>query len=765
MDNDEPANSLPPDIFRAVEVHYEDLPVSEIAATGQGVPSEDFAAREKMAEWDALEGNFEELSRRVKEQVASAGPAFFQQLKDRTLRDPAYEPSYVGGELDRKNLRMYEWQRGEIYIHSAALILDPETTLEVTYEPEGRIKRLLLESDHRNITYLGELPRGISQDEGNAVAVWRIQRGKSPLVTNDAEFLDDLSDIYLDSLRGALSMRRRFIDEYSIEPHRIRLSYDDQPYEVNYTKSKFRRAHLHALPVIRESPLAARESIAASMRGTGEFGENREARARAAIERVMQASRSDDAGAPASKYALLWVRDNRDQAAFMDTKPEILKQSIEVLRATDPDRKIFLIGDDLFKGRPNLLSAFQNEGVLDGVDSQTLIRFWAAEKNDGTALTHGEQALFLHYLNTDADIVQVGIESGALESAICLGVPTVYFQANEHVADKGTRWQLYWANWSFGESRVAVEEDGSKKFFASGRPVKRFDRSGETYPPPLMSVRRVEFGPDLPEPADVDAEPITVYYPGNITVGVDQISTLVENGGLADMARVFDPGWSDETWRASMYYAEQIQQWTQVETTDWGVASRRYEAITLALNGMVHPTDSTVGDAYVNAGYHVDLNGQGVDSTAIAAAYAAAPRDRGTAVTAALHGILGNDAFKDRCLRDLRLVSLTDAERAKFASSVIEVTAANSVLREIGKIAPDGSPTTSRHIAEALSVQLPLQRGQAPRVSTTAARSRSTKTRRKPGQGKPASPKAAEQPSHLRRSSGPEPGRGKGDGR
>ncbi|MFJ3883188.1 hypothetical protein ACIPW5_37800 [Streptomyces sp. NPDC090077] len=125
----------------------------------------------------------------MKEQVASAGPEFFQQVKDRTLRDPAYEPSYVGGELDRKNLRMYEWQRGE-------------------------------------------------------------------------------------------------------------------------------------------------------------FGENRETRARAAVERVMQASRSDDADAPALKYTLLWVRDNRDKAAFMDTKPEILKQSIEVLRATDPDRKIFFIGDD-----------------------------------------------------------------------------------------------------------------------------------------------------------------------------------------------------------------------------------------------------------------------------------------------------------------------------------------------------------------------------------------------------------------------------------
>ncbi|MFJ7630495.1 hypothetical protein ACIQZN_28820 [Streptomyces sp. NPDC097595] len=207
----------------------------------------------------------------------------------------AYEPSYVGGELDRKNLRMYEWQRGELYIHSAAMILDPEATLEVTYEPEGRVKRLLLEAEDQSITYLGLLPAEVTRDQGDAVAVWRSQRGKSPVAENDTEFLHDLSDIYVDSLREALATRRRFINEYSVEPHRIRLSYDDQPYEVNYRQTKFRRAHIHALPVIRESPLDARESIVASTRGTGEFGARREARARAVVERVMSGDGFDPA--------------------------------------------------------------------------------------------------------------------------------------------------------------------------------------------------------------------------------------------------------------------------------------------------------------------------------------------------------------------------------------------------------------------------------------------------------------------------------------
>lgn len=368
-----------------------------------------------------------------------------------------------------------------------------------------------------------------------------------------------------------------------------------------------------------------------STRGTGEFGRRREARARAVVNQVVSGDKPDATSPSLPKYALLWVRDNRDQAAFMDTKPEILKQAIETLRATEPDRKILLIGDDLFKGRPELHSAFQQEGVLDAVDTESLIRFWAAEKNGGTALTHGEQALFLHYLNTDADVVQVGIESGALESAICLGVPTVYFQAKEHVADKGTRWQLYWAKWSFGESRVAEQADGSKKFFASGRPVKLFDRSGEVYPPPLMTVRRVEFGPDLPEPEDSEAEPVAVYYPGNITVGVDRISNLVESGELPEMAQAFDLGWSEESWRTSEYYADQIHRWTLVETTDWEVAARRYEAITHALNGLVHPAKGEVRRAYESAGY--DLAGQhgqepvgAVAPGEISAAYGAAPR-------------------------------------------------------------------------------------------------------------------------------------------
>ncbi|MCX5434717.1 hypothetical protein OHU11_41805 (plasmid) [Streptomyces sp. NBC_00257] len=723
MENNDPVNPLPADVFRTAEVHYEDLPVSEISASGQGVPSALFAPPEIVSGWDDLERTFGEFSRHIKEQVAASGPEFFYQLKNTLLRDFAYEPSYVGGQLDRKNLRMYEWQRGELYIHSAALILDPETTLEVTYEPEGRVKRLLLESDHRRITYLGEIPAGVSREEGNAVAVWRTQRGKDAVAANTAEFLDDLSDIYIDSLREALATRRRFIEDYGVEPHRIRLSYDDQPYEVNYANTKFRRAHIHALPVIRSSPLDARENIASSIRGTGERGTRREARARALVNRIMPAGETDTVSASPAKYALLWVRDNRDQAAFMDTKPEILKQSIEVLRATDPDRKIFLVGDDLFKGRPELLSAFREEGVLEDVDADTLIRFWAAEKNGGTALSNGEQALFLHYLNTDADVVQVGIESGALESAICLGIPTVYFQAREHVGDKGTRWQLYWASWSFGESRVSEEPDGSKKFFASGRPVKRFDRSGDVYPPPLMTARRVEFGPDLPDPADTEAEPITVYYPGNITVGIDQISTLVESSGLIGMVRAFDPEWSEEAWSASQYYAEQIHKWTLVETNDWETASRRYEAITHSLNGMVHPADSEVRRGYESAGYHLDgrhdrEDHQRAASTVFSAAYSAAPQDRGTAVTAALREVLTDDGFKARCVQDLRLVALSAEEQAKFASSVVEVTAANKVLRTIGNIAPDGSPTTSKHVAEALSTLLPQQRAQARQIST-----------------------------------------------
>ncbi|MCG7524573.1 hypothetical protein MHW47_09005 [Streptomyces sp. OfavH-34-F] len=718
MANDRSPGELPSSIFRAAEVHYEDLPVSEIAATGRGIPSPYTAPAEKIAEWDGLERNFAEFTRRIREQVVVDPQGAIHRLQEQEFRGTAYEPSYVGGNLDRKNLRMYEWQRGELYIHSAALILDPETTLEVTYEPEGRLKRLLLEAEDQSITYLGVLPEGVTREQGNAVAVWRAQRGRTSVAESEGEFLHDLSDIYVDPLREALATRRRFINEYSIEPHRIRLSYDDQPYDVHYRRTKFRRSHIHALPVIRESPLDARAAIVAGTRGTGEFGARREARARAVVRQVMLGDSATPASGDLPKYALLWVRDNRDNAAFMDTKPEILKQTIETLRATDPDRRILLIGDDLFKGRPELRAAFEREGVLDGVDSESLIRFWAAEKNGGTALTHGEQALFLHYLNTDADVVQVGIESGALESAICLGVPTVYFQAQEHVADKGTRWQLYWAKWSFGESRVAEEPDGSKRFYASGRPVKQFDRTGEVHPPALMTVRRVEFGPALPEPEDVEAEPVTVYYPGYISVGVDRIDRLVESGELTGMAQAFAPSWGEDAWRASEYYADQVNRWAAVDTTDWELASRRYGAITHALSGLVHPEDAAVRGAYENAGYHLAAQpgrepAGALDPAVLSAAYEAAPEDRGRAVTEALRSVLTDQGFKARCVHDLRLVSLTADEQGKLASSLKEVTAANDVLRRIGNIAPDGSPTTSRHVAEALSVILPAQRPHA----------------------------------------------------
>src|SRR5262249_8656054 len=151
-----------------------------------------------------------------------------------------------------------------------------------------------------------------------------------------------------------------------------------------------------------------------AMRGDGERGAYREGRARAVAQRLYD--RYETGGQP-KKYALLWVRRTQvPMGAFMDTKPEILKQTIETLRAMDPDRQILLVGDNLFEGRPGLREAFDAEHVLDGVDTTSLVGFWDAARNGGQQLGAGEQQLFLHYLNTDRDMVQIGMESGALET-------------------------------------------------------------------------------------------------------------------------------------------------------------------------------------------------------------------------------------------------------------------------------------------------------------------------------------------------------------
>ncbi|MFC7762055.1 phosphotransferase [Catellatospora bangladeshensis] len=494
-------------------------------------------------------------------------------------------------------------------------------------------------------------------------------------------------------------MRRRLIGEFGVEPGRIRLCYDDQPREVHYATSKFRRAHLVALPHVRDSGTAARAAMVAAIRGGGERGARRDARARALADQVI--ARHEPDGRPA-RYALLWVRRTRvPMGAFMDTKPELLRQTIALLRGTDPERRILLVGDDLFDRRPELRAAYEAEGVLDGVDTETLRDFWAAERHGGTKLGQGEQALFLHHLDSRRDIVQIGMESGALETAIALGVPTVYFQGREHVGDKGVRWQLYWDTWEYGQRDAVLGDDGRPQLFASGRPRTEFTPHTGPLRAPLATIHRVEFGPDLPDPEDRLTPPVAVYHPATVSAVSDRVAQLAA-GELGTWPlrlgrdwSLLDTAWSPWTpaqWADSRYCAEQAERWLRTVPADIEAAARKWTAIEQALAGVLRPDRAA---AYREAGHHTEAPGTPLSATRLAAAYEAAPADRPQAVAAHLGQLLAETEPRRQAAAELRLLQLDEQELGALRVAIERAVTARDTIRRIehGQTIPgDGQP-------------------------------------------------------------------------
>lgn len=663
--------------------------VSEVGATGRLVPSRDFAEPHMMRQWDELHaGRLDELVNQVRVRTDLSVPEKMRLIQDELLARFGYQPARVEGNLDMMNLRFYEWQSGELFIHASAMMLRPEATIEVAYEPHQHFTEFRDDVSDAFLANLGDVPQGLTRDLVDRAVLWRSVRGLPLDDLDPVALANHLIDMQVRPLKNALAMRDRLIREYSIDPRRVRLSYDDQPREVHYANSKFRRAHLVALPKVRESPVQARQTMADAMRGDGERGARREARARQVAQEIY--ARHETPGTP-KKYALLWVRRTHvPMGAFMDTKPELLRQTIETIRAVDPDRQIMLIGDDLFEGRPQLRAQFAAEGVLAGVDLQTLQHFW--ERPDGR-LGHGEQTLFLHYLNLERDIVQIGMESGALETAITMGVPTVYFQGLEHVGDKGVRWQLYWDEWSYGHSVQARSEDGSPLFFESRRPIMEFHPAGERLPPPLNTIRRVEFGPGLPDPADRLTPPVAVYYPATISATADRVIQLVERGELERWPERMGRSWSQQEngwrawdaaeWDASHYYAGQAYQWLHAEPSGMAAAAHRWSALGHALAGVLDPHSRDVAGAYREGGFHAAGPLPDELAARLREAYAAPPAERGQAVVRVLQDLLDVPDLSSRASSDLRMLRLTPDEIAKLREAIEHVVNARNAQRVI----------------------------------------------------------------------------------
>ncbi|GAB2448951.1 hypothetical protein GCM10027187_15310 [Streptosporangium sandarakinum] len=676
-------------------------PVQQMEGTGHAPPSDALADPGMIRRWETLSGrrddpgSFEALVADLKGRTDLSLPEKVKHLQDEIMGPAGYKPTEVTG-LDSKNLRVYVHQRGELYIHSAALMTDPGTTIEIAYKPDRTFQTYAWEAREAYTAYLGPLPEGIGVEEANAVAYRRMREGRPVHDGDPTRLAEDLLDLHAEPFRDALKMRSRLIEDYGVAPERIRLAYADGSQDVHYSNTRWVRAHLFALDAIRENPVEARRAMLDAIRGPGEEGRIREARARAAADRLFAANESPGDPRPPSrrKYALLWIRDSRDQPVggrhgpHLDTRPEMVRQTIEALRESHPDRRIVLLGDDLFARRPELREGWEREGVLDGVDAETLVGFWAPEHNGGRALSHGEQALFFHHLTVNRDIVQIGMESGALETPIVLGTPTVYLEAREHDGNKGNRWALYWQDWVHGRTEPVLDAEGRQRFDDALQPLTTF-HGDEPRPAPLSTIERVLYGPDLPDPTNRRGQAVAVYLPAKVSVTADRIIRLVDSGELDRWhQRIGDgsaldrslPSWTAEDWEQSRYYAGQLHRWLRTEATTPEEAGRKWDGIRLGLTGVIDPrftVDQTYEGASIVHPYymlHTDHVPPADEAGRMDRAYAAEPGERGAAVTEVLKDLLGGPDFRHQAVEDMRLFRFEPSEIRDLRAAIDQVT-------------------------------------------------------------------------------------------
>ncbi|HET6215134.1 MAG TPA: hypothetical protein VFE14_19880, partial [Micromonosporaceae bacterium] len=600
------------------------------------------------------------------------------------------------------NLRFYAHQSGELFIHSAALKLNPDTTIDVGYHLDQTLRAFAQEARAAQLAFLDAVPGGMTAEQADAVALWRAHQGKPVTGVEPAELANDLIDIYTQPLRDALSMRQKLIDDYGVAPHRVRVAYGGLPEtDTRYGESRWQRAHMLALARIRDNPVAAREVLVDTIRGTGEAAVTRDARAAAVAQRLF--ARHEEAAGAGTKYALLWVRDSRAAPAAnrngLDTQPSVLRQTIDAVRADHPDRRIVLVGDDLFARRPELRAAWDRDGVLDGVDTGTLVRFWRPELNGGQALSPAEQALFFHKLITERDMIQVGTESGALEIPFLLGAPTVYLENMVYHLNKGNRWAHIWQEWRYGEFETVLDEHGNVRFDPSAQPVRRFHGFGDPLPPPLPTVQRVQFGPDLANPKTRQGPIVMDFPPQLVALTADRIVRLVDGHGLDHWSARLGysepaggggwPAWDAQDWARSRYYADQLHRWLHTDASSPEAIGRKWDAIRLALKGVLDP-GFTIDPEYAGlaivhpyALLHSDHAVPADESARIARAYAADGTLRGPAVAGALGSLLGDPVLRQRAVDDLAVFRLEPAAVRDLRDAMGRVLAAKAGVEHV----------------------------------------------------------------------------------
>ncbi|MHC9297142.1 toxin glutamine deamidase domain-containing protein [Mycobacterium sp. LTG2003] len=707
---------------RQVEATPEPKDVRIIEGTGDGPVSMVIAHPDQVADWDRLaDASHRELSLdgyidrlmldaqlTVREMVARL---------HRELNKHCGTPAEVTG-MDDKHLRIYPEQSGEQYIHAMALVTDPGTTLEIAYQSYQMLNESKLDAHQSHISYLGELPAGMTAAEANAVAFARWARGE---LTNDippAQLTRELLDLHAQPLRSALLIRARLISDYGVEPHRIRIVYAGEHRHSGKAMSRWLRAHLFTLNHIRDSPIETRGAIVKALLGDGKTAEERSARVGSVLDRFIAAHEST--GGP-KRYTLLWVRDTRpfgQRGPELDTNPGHVRQILDMLRARQPERQVLLVGDDLFAGRPELRESWRREGVLDTVDTDTLIKFWERD-----SLTRAEQALFFHRLGQLRDVVQIGQESGALETQIVLGMPTVYLSAREYTGNKADRWLHYSQPWQYGRTVPMLDEQDNPVFDGSGWPQMEFRKLGDPLPAPLSSVERVPVGPELTDPMNRDVRAGTVHWPATVSLTASRISSLIDTGKMDQWADQLgrtvglnnedQTVWTEQDWQSSQVHAHALSRSLHTQAATPEAIAHKWDRIRLALQGVVAPAYTNdesfegVSGSHLNAVHGTEdvltVRGEHL----IAEAYSADPSVRPRAVVGALKQIFDAADLRGQALNDLCAFKLTPAELQHLHEAIERVVAANESSRALPSTetplaalnpAENATDTTQRHM-------------------------------------------------------------------
>ena len=202
-------------------------------------------------------------------------------------------------------------------------------------------------------------------------------------------------------------------------------------------------------------------------------------------------------------------------------------------------------------------------------------------------------------------------------------------------------------------------------------------------------MRRLLFGPDLPDPENRRGQPVAVYNAARVAVTMDQIR-LARSGEMdrwpqrlgrsQPLRGVLWMRWSEADWERSAYYADQLRRWLRTDAHTPDEIGRKWHAIRLALLGVLEPGFTRdeeyegVSVAHPYAVLHHEQNRITSEGIRINQAYKTDLSRRATAVTEVLQSMLATPDFIQRAIADLRVFQLDQTEIDELRAAVRDVT-------------------------------------------------------------------------------------------